>query len=216
MFYHIEDKALSRTILKTRRRILETSFGLFARNGIFKTTMVDIADAVGLTRRTLYNHYDTKEDLAVLLHKLLLGDVLDNCNYKLEPEEMDREGIKHCLVSLYDYISKDQDRLSFTVYFDQYARERNDLIGEENLFVNYLLANTQIIDYFSHLKKRGVFRDETVSPELMAKICFESLIAYMERISFRSEAHKEQGIVRYHDFVLLIDKLLRGIEGASS
>lgn len=208
MFNHIEDKTLSRTVIKTRRRILEASFELFARNGIFRTTMVDIADAVGLTRRTLYNHYDTKEELALLLHKLLLNDVLDNCNYKLQPGDMNKEGIKHCLVSLYNYLIKDSERLAFTVYFDQYARERNDLIGEENLFVNYLLNNTKIIEYFTQLKINGSFRDASVAPELMAKICFESLIAYLERISFRLEAHKEQGIVKYHDYIMLIDKLL--------
>ena len=93
MFYNIEDKELSRTILRTRRKILEVSYRLFCTDGIFKTTMVDIAREVDVTRRTLYNHFGTKEEIALLLHQLLLNDILDNCNYKLKPEEITKSGI---------------------------------------------------------------------------------------------------------------------------
>lgn len=217
MFYQIEDERLSRTILKTRHRILEASFRLFAEEGIFKTTMVDIAVKVGLTRRTLYNHFGTKEEIAILLHRLLLEDVIQNCNYELTPEEMTSIGMRHCLLSLYKYLTEDQDRLAFTVYFDQYAREKNDLIGEQNCFVNYLQNNTRIIHYLVVLKDKNLFVNDTVSPELMAKVCFESLIAYMEKVNFREEAYREQGFpTNFGDFELLVDRFLRGIKGVGS
>jgi len=215
MLYQIEDKMLSRTILKTRRRILDTSFRLFARDGISVTTMVDIAQAVGLTRRTLYNHYDTKEEIALLLHHHLLNVVLESCSHSLKPEDMNREGIRRCLESLYTSLTEDRDRLAFIVYFDQYFRERNDLLEEDNRFVNYLINHTGIINAFATMQERGQFRDPSIKPELMTKVCFESLIAYMERICFREEAYREHGFVRSHDFMLLVDRLLAAIEGDS-
>jgi len=215
MFYQIEDKTLSRTILKTRRRILDTSFRLFARDGIALTTMVDIAQAVGLTRRTLYNHYDTKEEIALLLHHYLLDHVLENCSHSMNPEEMNRDGIRRCLETLYTSLTEDRDRLTFIVYFDQYFRERNDLLEEENRFVNYLIKHTGIKKALASMRDRGDFHDPAMKPELVTKVCFESLIAYMERICFREEAYREHGFVRSHDFMLLVDRLLAGIEGGS-
>jgi len=76
MFYRIEDKRLTKTVLRTRWKILENSFRLFSTEGIFKTTMVDISQETGITRRTLYNHYNSKEEIAFVLHKLLWDDLL--------------------------------------------------------------------------------------------------------------------------------------------
>jgi AcrR family transcriptional regulator len=44
-------------------RILDTSFKLFANNGIRSVTMDDIADALSISKKTIYTHYADKEDL---------------------------------------------------------------------------------------------------------------------------------------------------------
>ncbi len=55
---HFEDKAR-----ETRRRILVEATKLFARRGYHKTTVADIAAAIGMTQGALFHHFPSKEAL---------------------------------------------------------------------------------------------------------------------------------------------------------
>lgn len=46
-----------------RIRIIETANGLFHKHGIKVVKMDDIASSLGISKRTLYKHFDNKEDL---------------------------------------------------------------------------------------------------------------------------------------------------------
>ncbi len=50
--------------------IVETAFRLFAHYSVSKTSMAEIASASGMARQTVYNSFESKEDLifAALLH----------------------------------------------------------------------------------------------------------------------------------------------------
>jgi AcrR family transcriptional regulator len=54
----------------TRARIVEGAYGLFYRAGFARVSMDEIAARAGVTKRTLYAHYDSKDSL--------LADVLEN------------------------------------------------------------------------------------------------------------------------------------------
>ncbi len=54
----------------TRARIVEAAYSLFYRNGFARVSMDEIAAGSGVTKRTLYAHYDSKDSL--------LADVLEN------------------------------------------------------------------------------------------------------------------------------------------
>jgi AcrR family transcriptional regulator len=55
----------------TRERILKAAHEMFFRRGFARVKMSDIAKAAGLTKRTLYHHYDSKDALleAMLEHQ---------------------------------------------------------------------------------------------------------------------------------------------------
>jgi AcrR family transcriptional regulator len=52
-----------RSAEQTRERILEGAYKLFRRHGYGRVTMDDIAAAAKLTKRTLYHHYRSKDQL---------------------------------------------------------------------------------------------------------------------------------------------------------
>ena len=54
----------------TRRRILEAAYGLFYRNGFARVGIDRVAERAGITKRSLYYHFASKDDLlaAVLEH----------------------------------------------------------------------------------------------------------------------------------------------------
>jgi AcrR family transcriptional regulator len=54
---------LPRSAHVTRRRICEAAYRLFRRRGFGRVSMDDIAAAAGLTKRTLYHHFDSKDRL---------------------------------------------------------------------------------------------------------------------------------------------------------
>jgi AcrR family transcriptional regulator len=59
-----------RSAEQTRGRVLEAAYKLFRRQGYNRVTMDDIAEAAKLTKRTLYHHFNSKDQL--------LADVLES------------------------------------------------------------------------------------------------------------------------------------------
>jgi len=57
--------------------IIAAAFALFARYGIGRTTMADIAQAAGVARQTLYNTYSNKDDV---LRAVVKSSVQENLN----------------------------------------------------------------------------------------------------------------------------------------
>jgi AcrR family transcriptional regulator len=60
---------MPRSAEQTRKRILESAYKLFRRQGYSRVTMDDIAAAAKFTKRTLYHHFESKDQL--------LADVLE-------------------------------------------------------------------------------------------------------------------------------------------
>ena len=54
---------MPRSAEKTRNRILEAAYKLFRRQGYSRVTMDDIAAVSKLTKRTLYHHFTSKDQL---------------------------------------------------------------------------------------------------------------------------------------------------------
>ncbi|NBB53276.1 TetR family transcriptional regulator [Rhizobium sp. CRIBSB] len=60
---------------ETRTRVHDAAMALFARQGFEATTLDDIATAAGVSRRSLFHYFVSKEDI-VLSAKAGLGDLL--------------------------------------------------------------------------------------------------------------------------------------------
>jgi AcrR family transcriptional regulator len=54
-----------------RQQLLDTAVGVFARNGYHDTSMNDIAEAAGVTKPVLYQHFESKREL----FRELLGEI---------------------------------------------------------------------------------------------------------------------------------------------
>ena len=79
------------SISKTRHVLVDVARQLFAKNGVERTTMNDIAIASGKGRRTLYTYFNSKEEIyaAVIESELeRLSDKLDEvAEKKMRPQE---------------------------------------------------------------------------------------------------------------------------------
>lgn len=56
---------MRRSAAQTRLHILDAAYGLFWRQGFLRVSMDEIAARAGLTKRALYQHFDSKDALMV-------------------------------------------------------------------------------------------------------------------------------------------------------
>jgi len=65
------DSRRERRISARRRQIIEAAARLFAEKGFHRTTTHDIADAADVSEGTLYNYFDSKDDLLLAIMEML-------------------------------------------------------------------------------------------------------------------------------------------------
>ena len=70
---------MPRSATQTRERILDGAYMLFRRRGYSRVTMDDIAAEARLTKRTLYHHFESKDQLLsqVLTARTAPADTVD-------------------------------------------------------------------------------------------------------------------------------------------
>jgi len=54
---------MSRNSVATRKKILSAAYRLFYQGGFARVSMDDIAEAAGITKRSIYYHFQSKDDL---------------------------------------------------------------------------------------------------------------------------------------------------------
>lgn len=67
-------------MIKTKSKIIDVAKGLFREISVYKATMNDIAKAAKMSRRTLYTHFKSKEEL----YKYVVEDEVNAINEKLQ------------------------------------------------------------------------------------------------------------------------------------
>ncbi len=66
----LRDPALSPSLLNTRRRILDAASRCFDRHSIRHTSMEEVARESGMSRQTIYRHFQAKEELVAAVSVL--------------------------------------------------------------------------------------------------------------------------------------------------
>ncbi|HEX5204200.1 MAG TPA: TetR family transcriptional regulator, partial [Actinoplanes sp.] len=62
---------------ETRARIAAAAMGLFAERGFERVSVAEVAAAAGVTEKTVFNHFATKEDLVYAGDHAFEADLLD-------------------------------------------------------------------------------------------------------------------------------------------
>jgi AcrR family transcriptional regulator len=96
---------MARSSVRTNQRILDAAYGLFWRQGFVRVSMDQIAERAKVTKRTLYQHFRSKDDLiaAALVHSSELA--LARLEQFQLPTNRDAM-IDSCFAQLADWASK--------------------------------------------------------------------------------------------------------------
>ena len=66
---------------KTRRAILAAALKLFSEKGFYRTTTREIARKAGIAEGTLFNYFETKEDLALYFFEEEQAEIIEWYNH---------------------------------------------------------------------------------------------------------------------------------------
>jgi TetR/AcrR family transcriptional repressor of mexJK operon len=134
--------AVDPRVIRSRAAVLEAAATLFLRNGFAATTMDDIAETAGVSKRTVYNNFADKE---ALFREVVMAATVVAERFAAEAaaELADPEDLPAALFAL-------ARRLAATVTSPEVLRLRRLLIGEAHRFPDlaaeyYRLAPGRVI-----------------------------------------------------------------------
>lgn len=188
----------SRTNIRKRKQILKSAQGLFLRNGIDGTSMMMIAEASDVTRRTVYNYYDSKDDLAVDLQILNM-------------EKMDWFG-----KFIYDLESITPEALM--ELSEEILQKHRTSLRYIRCFDNYFTQGPPSKHYkdFLHKRYKETAKKESLSEQkeqCRLRAVFNGiLISYLQRILNRTEKKREVISENSEELELLINRMFDGLK----
>jgi AcrR family transcriptional regulator len=107
-----------------REQLLDVALEVFARNGFHSTSMNDVADAAGVTKPVLYQHFDSKRDLYLALLEEV-GNRLITAIAKATGEAPDGKAQTEAGIRAYfRWVHDDRDQ--FRLLFGSGARRDDD------------------------------------------------------------------------------------------
>jgi AcrR family transcriptional regulator len=89
-----------------REQILDGASRVFAEYGFRKTTIADIVREAGVARATVYNHFDTKEDVFDAVFQREVQEMLGAVAEAVAEAETTREKLRAALIAHTDLLRK--------------------------------------------------------------------------------------------------------------
>jgi AcrR family transcriptional regulator len=150
-------KKQSKTLLKHRLEILEAAHSIFLELGIGKTTIREIAHKVKMTKRTIFNYFETKdilaEELQIHLIRKMSSSYIVNFSEGINELSKIRTFLDGFLYSSQESIKMIQYIAAFDNYYIHGYPTSNTawkLLKSWNHFINLFL-------YLSRGKKKELF-----------------------------------------------------------
>lgn len=194
----------------TENRILEMAMKLFIEKGYERTTLQDIADAIGMTRGAIYHHFKDKAEMvesvmACMFHKTVPYEEIKN-NKKISALEKIRQILIYA-------VSADEQ-------VDMYFPLSRSLINNPKLAAAYMdFTKNNLTVIFCGLIKEGM-KDGSIwvkEPEIIAELLAVVFNIWISPIIFMDAKEKFTVKLRYASDILESVGLLimnQEVEGA--
>lgn len=194
----------SRFKTKQRNYILNTAYRLFVEKGIENVTMQEIALVCDIERRSLYNYYNDKDQLAFDIAKCFFSAIEEISAIKDRTFENKFEEIKALVYAFYEFAIHDPDAIKFSLHYDHYFGHREE-------YTSYFKT---ALDNILHINliKEGI-KDGSINPSFKGNetnICFViqgAMLSFAQRAIFKTTP-KEAKV----NLKLLLDVFLNSIK----
>ena len=163
--------------MKTREKIRQEAYRLFAQKGFQAVTMTDICEKTGLSRGGLYRYYSGTDQIfsEILSEEYVIAD-------RMEKQESAGSILEDMLKAIENEIMEKEMSLSLAIY--EYAN-----LGNESLFIDiHQKARKRWIGLIHYGMETGEF--QTVNPEQAADLIlfyYQGLRMWSRVIPFESK-----------------------------
>ncbi len=147
----------------SRKEILEGAKGLFMRYGIKSVTMDDVARELGISKKTLYQHIDNKDDLITRI----IAQHIDDEKETIESITAQASDPIDQVVLIARHVIKKLRQVRPTTMFDlkKYYRDCWSMMDKFHLEYIYSVIRTNI----EQGQSMGLYRDDC-NPDIIAKL----------------------------------------------
>ncbi len=158
--------------------LLDAALQQFGTHGFAKTTMTDIANASGVSRTSLYNHFPTKEDVFRAISQRLNSRVYDAV---VAAVRSDGNRDERLLATMHARVSWVYELL----HTSQFGRELND--EKNRICVGQVLAAN---DHFSTVITDIIkeYPNKQLDPDALASVLIQSVNGVLETTTSKDAA----------------------------
>lgn len=184
--------------MEVKERILEISEELFFRFGIRSVTMDDIAKALGISKKTIYNHFKDKDEIVEGVAEQTLQR--DKCESE-KIHDRAKDPIDEIIQStqlMRDMVANIHPALLFDLQ-KYHPKAWKQYIGHKEGFVKIVLRN------ITEGQQQRLYRED-IEPEILARFRVESIDS-----AFNTDIFPPKQFSLIDVQLQLIDHFLRGI-----
>lgn len=198
----------SKTREKQRENILVAAESCFSQQGIALTSISDISDKAKIYRRTIYNYFTNKEEIASEIYYRYSEQKL---SFELPPEETGYQHLEHVLSNWVTQMEEFRPYILFAIQFEYYFHQTGDStkILESGI-------NLNIINLLRSILRRGLEDRSLILPdgdfEMTLYSLLHTLMGYLLRVIHREEVFKMESGFTMEYFDLSLKIILRGLK----
>ena len=182
-----------------RAQLLEAANHVFTTRGYHAASMDDIADAAGISKPVLYQHFSSKLDLYLALLDTSCDRLVEIVHDSLASTEKNADRVEATIDAFYEFVSSARGEFRF-VY-------ESDLTADGQVQQRLWRVNNQIADAVAEI----IVTDTALRPD-QAKLLAISLVG-VAQISARSWVSGDTAIDVEEAKALVSRLLWRGIRG---
>lgn len=202
------ETVLSMTKEKQLKNILEAAEVCFIEQGIALTTMKDIAERATIYRRTLYNYFQSKEEIAFAIHKSYHNNGII---FSIYEKGTGYEKLEHLMDFLFDNLEALLPEIRYAIQYEFFMHhlDQNELLIKEGI-------NFNLIDTLKTVLEVGQKDGSIILPDaeldMTVYSILQAIIGYLQRVVHRQEIFEAEAKFSQEHWVIIVQIILRGLK----
>jgi uroporphyrinogen-III synthase len=184
--------------LLKRNKIIESASQLFSQMSYHEVMMEDVAKQAAIAKGTVYNYFETKEDLYFSIMKLRMEHLVQSLKNKIQYEMSSIDSLHSFIIHLYMFMMKYQS--FFLMYQKENLKADHILCEELSRLENEL--KSLLLDIIKSGKTEKLFRDieETFTVDMILGSIYGAIYRGIENKYAEARVVNDREMI--YDFVL--------------
>ncbi len=205
----------SPTKRKNKLKITNTARALFIENGITSTTIIDIAKAAKVERKTIYNYFSSKEIIAQFIFKNIIDnfvDVFDDQKY-YDKYNNGFEKINVIFKQFVDFLFDNEEDAIYLIHYDYYFRDNADT----NIVTGLLTSKSinMIINCWNQGVMDGSIDISDKNSNEVFQTIMQGTLAYISRFFLRGHIIQKETGIGIDSVYTFLSILLNGVNNTT-